>query len=231
MNQHYVTLLENKLRASANPAEAAAMAAYMRDLFPFLGIKKPERAALTRDFLTEHGLPETEEELLQVVRTLWALPEREFHYTAIVLLEKRMKKAKPERAPLLEQLIVTYSWWDTVDLLAGKLAGSLFELYPELRGEYVPRWTESDDLWLRRSVLLFQLHYKERTDAQLLFALIRRFAGEEDFFIRKAIGWALREYSKTDAQAVRNFVAAEKLSPLSVREALKWLDAHPSNND
>ncbi|TYP75585.1 DNA alkylation repair protein [Paenibacillus methanolicus] len=227
----YTSLLAERLSSHADPAVAAPMAAYMRDQFPFLGLKNPERVALTRAFLAEHGLPAGEAELLQVAEELWSLPQREFQYTAMLLLEKRLKHAQPERMPLLERLITTKSWWDTVDILAGKLAGSLFARYPDLVDEYISKWTASDDMWLNRSALLFQLHYKERTDRELLFALVRRYAGHEDFFIRKAIGWALREYSKTDAASVTRLVEETLLSPLSAREALKWLRGQDAIDD
>lgn len=225
----YTKLLADRLSSQANPEAAAPMAAYMREQFPFLGLKNPERVALTRAFLAEHGLPAGEEELLLVAEELWALPQREYAYTAMLLLEKRLRQAGPERMPVLEKLITTKSWWDTVDMLAGKLAGSLFARYPALIEAYIPKWAASDDMWLNRSALLFQLHYKERTDRELLFDLIRRFARHEDFFIRKAIGWALREYSKTDAASVARLVAEEPLSPLSAREALKWLRRQEAN--
>ncbi|MFC4100494.1 DNA alkylation repair protein [Paenibacillus xanthanilyticus] len=227
----YTMLLVDRLSSHADPAAAAPMAAYMRDQFPFLGLKNPERVALTRAFLAEHGMPAGEEELLRVAEELWALPQREFQYTAMLLLEKRLKQAQPERMPLIERLITTKSWWDTVDMLAGKLAGSMFARDPALVGEYVPKWAESDNMWLNRSALLFQLHYKERTDRELLFALVRRFAGHENFFIRKAIGWALREYSKTDAASVSRLVAEVPLSSLSAREALKWLRGQDAIDD
>ncbi|QYR22012.1 DNA alkylation repair protein [Paenibacillus sp. sptzw28] len=220
MNTTYAGRLEEWLRTHENAAAAEPMSAYMRNQFPFLGIKNPERAALTKQFIKGNGVP-SGEELEEVALKLWALPEREFQYTAMQLLEKRLEEAAPSQAKLLEILITTKPWWDTVDLIAGHLVGSLFTRYPELVPAHAHRWIESDNLWLRRSALLFQLGYKGRTDRELLFSFIRRCAGEKDFFIRKAIGWALREYGKTDAEAVRQFVRETELSPLSVREALK----------
>jgi 3-methyladenine DNA glycosylase AlkD len=216
----YARKLEALLRSHANPEAAAAMAAYMRDLFPFLGIKTPERAALTRQFIAEHGVPDGEE-LEEAVRELWALPEREYQYAALHLFEKRAKKSPQGRIALLEEIITSKSWWDTVDAIAGKLVGAFMREYPALIPETINRWIESEDMWLRRSAILFQLNYREATDEKLLFDLIRRCAEEKEFFIRKAIGWALRQYAKTDAGAVRRFVSETPLSPLSVREALK----------
>ncbi|MBM7566577.1 DNA alkylation repair protein [Paenibacillus sacheonensis] len=218
----YADKLETLLRSHANAEQTVEMKAYMRDQFSFLGIRTPERAALTKPFMKEHGVPAMDE-LGSVVRLLWALPEREFHYTAMLLMEKRKKELGPERMELLEHLITTKSWWDTVDLLASHLAGAAFGKHPELVPAYVEKWIGSDNLWLRRSAILYQLGYKDRTDAALLFSLIRRTAHESDFFMRKAIGWALREYGKSDPDAVRAFVRETELSPLSVREALKHI--------
>lgn len=220
----YADKLEALLRGHANAGQAAAMKAYMREQFEFLGIRTPERNALMRAFMKEHGVP-SGAELEATVRRLWALPEREFPYAAMTLLEKRKKELGPAQIELLEFLVTTQAWWDTVDLLASHLAGALFSKHPELVPAYTEKWIAADSLWLRRSALLFQLGYKGRTDAELLFALIRRTAHESDFFMRKAIGWALREYGKTDPAAVRAFVRDTELSPLSVREALKYIGA------
>lgn len=219
----YAGRLQARLRSHANPDLAGPMQDYMRGQFAFLGIKSPERAALVRQFLQENGVPE-DGELEKVVRELWAQPEREFQYAALTLLGKRSKTADASRIELLEELITTKSWWDTVDELAGHAVGELFTRFPGLIPVRTQRWMASNSMWLQRTALLFQLRYKERTDAALLFDLIRQCADSKEFFIRKAIGWALREYSKTDEAAVRRFVAETALSPLSIREALKYAD-------
>jgi 3-methyladenine DNA glycosylase AlkD len=126
--------------------------------------------------------------------------------------------------PVLEELIGVRSWWDTVDFLAPKLAGPLLLRYPELIGTYPGRWIESDNIWYQRSAILFQLDYKQQTDAQRLFDYIRRRADSREFFVQKAAGWALRQYSKTAPDAVREFIAGNELPPLTVREGLKWVE-------
>ncbi|TVY01925.1 DNA alkylation repair protein [Paenibacillus cremeus] len=200
------------------------MEAYMRNLFPFLGIKNPERTLLEREFWQYHGVP-AGEELIACVEALWALPEREFQYTALNLLEKHVKKAEKEHIDLLEKLIVTNSWWDSVDTIAGKIVGKHLMRFPDLIPTYTEKWIRSDNMWLQRTAILFQLGYKERTNQELLFDYIRRTADSKEFFIRKAIGWALRQYSKVNEEAVRQFVAeTPQLSGLSVREALKVVD-------
>jgi 3-methyladenine DNA glycosylase AlkD len=220
---HYLQPLVDNMAAAANAENAVQMAAYMRDQFPFLGIKSPERRKVLSAFLKEAGLPDAED-MPAVARALWDLPEREHQYSAMDILRRGRKKLGPEFVSDLEWLITTKSWWDTVDGLAGWIAGALFNAYPEVRAETVSRWREQENIWLRRTTLLFQLKYKDRTDAPLLFSLIEQNLDDGEFFIQKAIGWALREYSKTDETAVRDFVARTELSPLGAREALKWLN-------
>ncbi|TCZ71079.1 DNA alkylation repair protein [Paenibacillus albiflavus] len=198
------------------------MAKYMKNLFPYLGIKTPEREALFRGFTKVHGLPDVTE-LDKIVRELWLLPEREYAYIAMNLLNKRLKLLGSEQADLLEYLIVTRSWWDTVDLLAGQVAGSLFTRYPELIDRYAESWIVADNMWLQRAAILFQLKYKNRTDEERLFRYIKHCLSSKEFFIQKSIGWALREYAKTEPERVRQFVAETPLPALSKREALKHL--------
>lgn len=216
--QPLVTLLENH----ADAAKAAPMARYMRDQFPFLGIKSPERKTLFRQFIAESGLPQLQD-LEAAVWDLWQLPEREYQYCAQDLLHRMRKQIRPDFVPLLERLITTKSWWDTVDGLASHAVGGLFTRYPDVREPTVARWRNSDNFWLRRTTLLFQLGYKDKTDEALLLALIEENLDSDEFFIQKAIGWVLREYSKTAPNVVQRYVALTTLAPLSEREALKWM--------
>lgn len=219
----YLKPLTTQFEQNADPAKAEPMQQYMRDQFPFLGIKAPDRQALVREFLQEYGLPPLSD-VEAISRELWAMPQREYQYAAMDILERLRKKLTAEFTPLLEYLIVSKSWWDTVDLLASHNVGTLFFNYPEVKDKYVAQWRISDNMWLRRTTLLFQLGYKDNTDADLLFALIGENLDSKEFFIQKAIGWALREYSKTDDTAVIHFVQTTNLAPLSQREALKWLN-------
>lgn len=219
----YLKPLISKFEQNADPAKAEPMQKYMRDKFPFLGIKSPERKALVKEFLQEHGLPPLRD-VEAISRELWALPQREYQYAVMDILQRLQKKLTAESVTLLEYLIVTKSWWDTVDALASHEVGTLFANFPATKEATLAKWCTSDNLWLRRTTLLFQLGYKDNTDADLLFALIRENLDSKEFFIQKAIGWALREYSKTDATAVTHFVQTTNLAPLSQREALKWLN-------
>ncbi len=220
----YALALQACLAPHADPLQAGPMKAYMRGQFEYLGLKTPRRVELVKAFIAGRGLPEPSD-LDAIVRDLWSLPEREYQYCAVGLMERLLKKLPPGFVATVEALIITKSWWDTVDTLASNLAGPLFKRYPGERAAYLPRWRKSDDFWLRRTAILFQLDYKKDTDFPLLCDILRENLGSKEFFINKAIGWVLREYSKTDPEAVRRFVADTPLEPLSRREALKWLEA------
>lgn len=209
---------------AADPERAAPMAAYMKGHFAYLGISTVPRRDLAKEALA--GLPAPDEaDVAAVAAGCWALAEREYQYAAVDYTVRRVRVCSPAFLPVAERLITTKPWWDTVDLLAAHVVGGLVAATPALRPE-MDRWLDSGHLWLARSAILHQLGWKERTDADWLFTACLARAGDTDFFARKAIGWALREYSKTDEPAVRAFVAAHDgdLSGLSKREALKWLD-------
>ena len=194
----------------------------MRNKFDFYGIKAPKRRELFKEFIATFGLPDVEQ-LNIVLRDLWEQPQREYQHLGLDLLQKFQKQVEPGFVRMLEHLIVTKSWWDSVDALATHAVGTHFARFPQGRTEYLQRWRSADNFWLRRTTLLFQLRYKTETDNALLFALIRENCESNEFFIQKAIGWALREYSKTNAAAVNSFVKDTELAALSKREALKWL--------
>jgi 3-methyladenine DNA glycosylase AlkD len=219
----YVVPLKELFESKANPSQAAPMKKYMRDQFEYLGIKTPQNNALLRDFISAHGLPPLSE-LDAVSRDLWDLPQREFQYAAMTLLGKLEKKFEPEFISTIEYLIITKSWWDTVDALASHSVGTHFKRFLELRQEYLKKWRKSDNIWLRRTTLLFQLGYKSETDFDLLCELISENLGSNEFFINKAVGWALRQYAYTDPKAVKKFVKATSLHSLSRREAMKHLE-------
>ncbi|MEW2529991.1 DNA alkylation repair protein [Streptomyces sp. NPDC047071] len=206
---------------AADPVRAAEMRAYMKDVAPFLGIASTVRRDLARAVLA--GTPRPDEaDCAALALRCWRLPEREYHYFAVDYLRRHVKRCSSGFLPVARHLVTTVPWWDTVDLLAAHVVGGLVAADPELAAD-MDAWSEDDDLWVVRTALLHQLRYKERTDSDRLFAYCARQAGHPDFFVRKAIGWSLREYAKTDPDAVRAFVERHRaaLSPLSVREALK----------
>ena len=219
----YVRSMRILFTRHADPKKAAPMKRYMRDQFEYLGINVPEMGKLLKQHIRQHGLPPLAD-LDSILRDLWALPQREFQYAANGLLEKFEGQLPPEFIETLQYLLVTKSWWDTVDTIAAGTLGVHFKRYPKVRNKYLARWRKSDNFWLRRATILFQLGYKKETDFQLLCDIIRENLGSREFFINKAIGWSLRQYTRVDPQGVRNFVAATLLHPLSAREALKWLD-------
>ncbi|WP_405426299.1 DNA alkylation repair protein [Streptomyces erythrochromogenes] len=220
------TLLERLTGAyapAADPVRAEAMTAYMKHVAPFLGIPAPLRRELSRT-VTKNTPRPSETDVAALALRCWRLPEREYHYFAVDYLRRHVGRCSSGLLPVARHLITTVPWWDTVDLLAAHTVGPLVAADPGL-APVMDEWIDAEDLWLARTALLHQLRHKDATDTGRLFAYCRRRAGHPDFFLRKAIGWALREYAKTDPDAVRAFVDAERavLSPLSVREALKNL--------
>ncbi|MEU4085898.1 DNA alkylation repair protein [Streptomyces aureus] len=207
--------------AGADPERAASMRAYMKDIAPFLGLTTPERRALSRTVLRDTARPD-ERDCAALALRCWQLPEREYQYFAVDYLRRHVSRLSSGFLPVARHLVSTVSWWDTVDLLAAHVVGGLVAADPRLRAD-MDAWIEDDDLWVVRTALLHQLRSKQDTDTGRLFAYCVRQSGHPDFFVRKAIGWCLREYAKTDPDAVRDFVARQRtrLAPLSVREALK----------
>lgn len=193
---------------------------YLRNQFEFLGIRAPIRRKLTSQFIKDNGLP-NKDRLQAVIYFLWDMPEREFQKGALDLLEKSKKTLGPEDIPWLSKLIVKKSWWDTVDELAPHPIGSIFLAHPEIISSYADKWIEDENIWLQRTAIIYQLFYKDKTDVERLYRYILRRADSNEFFVQKAIGWALRQYAKTNPDAVMSFVSTHSLKPLSRREALK----------
>lgn len=216
--------LDAAFDAARDPVAAVAMQAYLRDQFPFVGIPGPARTAIAREALADLGRP-TGDDVLTFAHGAFARPERELQYVATKLLRRHVKLLDAGAIEDLEVLITTRSWWDTVDELARNVVGPLVRAHPELVA-VMDAWIDDDDRWLARTAIIHQGTYKAATDADRLFRYCLRRAADTDFFLRKAIGWALRDFSKVDEAAVRSFVAEHEgeLSGLSAREALKYVD-------
>ncbi len=216
--------LETAYTSHRDPVRAASMAAYMRDQFPYLGLAAREQRRLARTALANLPKPR-EADVRSVAQTLWRMPEREYQYAACDYVSAHIDVCGPGFLTTLERLITTKSWWDTVDVLCRHGAGAIVHADRAQR-VVMDRWVESDDLWLARSALLHQERWKGDTDPDVLFSYCLRRAADTDFFIRKAIGWALRSYAHVDTSAVLAFLDeyGEQLSPLSRREALKRVD-------
>jgi 3-methyladenine DNA glycosylase AlkD len=219
----YVKAIKVVFEKHADAKAAVPMKRYMRDQFEYLGIKTPQMGELLKKFVAENGLPNLSD-LDSIVRDLWKLPQREFQYAATSLIGKLEEELPEDFIETLEYLIITKSWWDTVDTISGGVLGIHFKRYPKTKRKFLTKWRKSDNFWLRRACILFQLGYKDETDFDLLRDIIRENLGSKEFFINKAIGWALRQYTRIDPQGVRRFVKETPLHPLSAREALKWLE-------
>jgi 3-methyladenine DNA glycosylase AlkD len=219
-NNTYIPVLRSLLEANANPTDAAFMKKYMRNQFDFFGIKAPRRKELFRIFIKENGWPAMAE-MDMICRDLYSLQEREFHYFVMEMAERNIKKFNKDSVKLFEYMIVTHSWWDTVDYIAANILGRFFRIYPEIILNVTSQWMDSGNIWLQRSCILFQLKYKNSTDTALLYSFIGKLKSSDEFFIQKAIGWILREYSKVNPDEVYRFTSGIILKPLSRREALR----------
>lgn len=224
MNE-YIKNISNVFLANKNSTDAFYMKKYMRNQFEFVGIKSPIRKELSKPFLKKANLPSVNN-IEEIILTLWNKPEREFQYFAMELLSKYSKHLKENDYQLFEFLITNKSWWDSIDYISPHLVSTHFKLFPQLTKPISGKWVNSNNMWLQRSAILFQLKYKTETDTDLLIKYINQLASSKEFFIRKAIGWSLREYSKTNPKLVLEYVTRneDKLSGLSRREALKIIN-------
>ncbi len=213
------------LAALADPVKAPQMQAYMKSAMPYRGVATPPRRTLMNELLAAR-FPADRATWEATVRALWDdAAYREERYAAIDLCAHRTARAWQDAAtvPLYEHFIVTGAWWDHVDAVAVHLVGPILRSDPAGVEPRIRRWMTDDDRWLRRSAIIVQNGSKRATDTGLLAAAIESNVDDPDFFIRKGIGWALREYAKTDPEWVRSFVAVHELSALSRREATRHL--------
>lgn len=213
--------LIRQLELSRNPERAVGMGAYMRNQFPFLGISKPVRAELCKPFMK--AVKQDGRIDWGVVDALWDKPEREFQYVAVEYVIALRGSLSLADLAKVKSLISTKSWWDTVDGFP-KPVSHIVQQHPEARKTMVD-WSLDPDFWVRRSAIIHQLPLRAATDTDLLETAILNNLGQREFFINKAIGWSLREYSKTDADWVRSFIDRHRaaLSPLSIREGSKYV--------
>ncbi|MFL6123983.1 DNA alkylation repair protein [Actinophytocola sp.] len=225
-SQTLIKAVRDGLAAIGDARKAPEMQRYMKSEQPFRGVPAPERGALAKQLFAAHVLTD-EEDWRATVLTLWReATYREERYLAIALTGDRRYAAwqTPALVPLYEELIVTGAWWDHVDELASRRIGPLLRGFPEDLTPVMYAWATDPDLWKRRTSIICQLTFKEATDTKLLTAAIEANLDDRDFFIRKGIGWALRQFARTEPGWVRAFVDSHPgLSPLSVREAVKHL--------
>lgn len=207
-----------------NEEVAKGMKTYMRGQFDYLGLKSPIRKALSKPIVAELA-KEPKTIVYPLIKNLWNRPEREFHYLALDLYFKVAKKMMEEEDHvLLEWMICQHSWWDTIDFIAPKLVRIYFDKFPHQRNKIVDNWIKSENVWLQRSSLLFQLKQKDEVDYPFMISTIERLTGSKEFFINKAIGWLLREHSKRIPLEIKAYIDSHQnqLSTLSVREGLKY---------
>ncbi len=216
----FVDAITDALRDLADAENAHWMRKYMREQFPFLGVKKPERQQVFTHLYKLHG---SSQDWYEVSTELFAMPEREFQYVAMDYVQKAKKSWDSRLPALVEQWIGEESWWDVVDVLAPQILGPYFLQFPAERDQWIERWLNSGNFWLQRVCLIFSLGYKSKTDTVLLAKNIQALSSSKECFIQKAIGWVLRQYARTDAEWVLDFVENHALAPLSRREALKHL--------
>ena len=212
--------LVKELKAVANSDDAVAMKAYMKNKFEFLGVKTPARRKLAKAFFKQQTDSVVD---WNFINEAWKNPYRELQYTALDYLESSKKLLTPSDLPRLKKLAQTKSWWDTIDFL-DRLVGSIIAQFPETK-EIILSWSCDEDIWLRRLAIDHQLLRKEETDTGLLEKILINNLGQTEFFINKAVGWALRDYSKNNPDWVRNFIEQHRkeMAALSIREGSKYL--------
>lgn len=226
----YISALSKLFKENANPTRATQQEAYMKGRFVFFGITSPDRKQLQKPFLQKEYLP-TKKDAFSISKELWQKPEREFHYFSIELLDKYKKQLAIDDISFYEWLIIHQSWWDTVDFIASNLVGNYFIYFPDEQEKIINKWLASNNIWLQRTCLIYQLKYKNHptkkqgiVNTQILSHSIGYLMGSKEFFINKAIGWALRQYSRENPDWVFDFVSNHPdLDKLSKREALRLL--------
>ncbi|WP_198931745.1 DNA alkylation repair protein [Labilibacter marinus] len=222
MMKDYINTLEIEFMRYADEVNASAQKKYLKNQFEFFGIKTPQRREIQKAFLHKDYLP-PKLELATILKECWQKPQREFQHFALDLSYKYLKQIEFNDIALFEYLILNKSWWDTVDGVAPKLVAEYFKKFPEQRDMYIDKWISSGNIWLQRTCLIFQLFYKDELDTKLLAYVIEQLLGTKEFFINKAIGWILRQYSRTNPQWVLEYVDKTALDPLSRREAIRLM--------
>lgn len=218
-----VSYTKELLEQHKDAEKSMGMAKYMKDLFPYYGIKSPERKELVGRIKKEVGINDIDE-IVTFAKSLWKEPQRELQYIGMDLLIAKAKKLKMEHMADMEELVTTKSWWDSVDGIASNCLGAILKDDEAARKAYASKWIESDNMWLQRSSIIFQLKYKDDVDEEILFGNIVKMMDSKEFFIQKASGWALRQYSKFNKASVKAFIDGHPgLAKLTIKEGSKYL--------
>jgi 3-methyladenine DNA glycosylase AlkD len=219
-----IASLKDSFLLHADSVQAEGMSAYMKQRFQFFGVKAQLRKDLTRNWLQSLPKHLDSAERREIVLTLFHQEQREFHYAAIDWMNAWKKEViEKDDADILKLFITTHSWWDSVDAIASNYLGKYVRKFPIEGNDLIDEWRHSDNMWLRRSCLIYQLKYGNETDFPLLISLINQFKHEKEFFIQKAIGWSLRQYSKFQPEAVRDFLHDSDIKGLARKEAEKYI--------
>ena len=217
----FISTLSNLYRQHSNAEYALQMKNYMKGHFEFFGIKATLRRQLLNQALSDHNI-EVKQNWMQIADELYKFQEREFHMCAMEIINKYLKNKYEENDIIfIEKLITHNAWWDSVDFIAKHILGNFLHLHKAKIPQVIEKFSKSENIWLKRSTIIFQLGYKESTNQKLLFQQCVRFSDSNEFFIKKAIGWSLREYSKIKPEAVLHFVNSFPLKPLSQKEAIR----------
>lgn len=213
--------IERQFEALRNDENAKNMAAYMRNKFIFYGLSAPERKAIYKKFLSDERRNKSVD--WEFLNKCWDNDHREFQYLVVDYLVSMQKFLKYEDIDLIERFVRTKQWWDTIDGL-DRVIGNIAFIDKRVN-DLMLKWSKDEDLWVRRISIDHQLLRKEKTDTDLLEKILTNNFGSSEFFINKAIGWILRDYSKTNPQWVKEFIDKyeDKMSTLSIREASKYL--------
>lgn len=219
----FIKQLETTFQAHENKQNSLAMAKYMKNHFDFYGIKTTDRRLLFKEIWNANK-DEIKKDVQNIATSLYTKKQRELHYCAIEIVIRECKgNYKKSDIDFIEKLLTTNSWWDSVDTISKYILGQYLLEFPDAVEDTIEKFSNSDNLWLNRSAILFQLGYKEKTDFDLLKAICLQHENSTEFFIQKAIGWSLREYAKTNPHQVIDFVTHRNLKPLSKKEAVKNL--------
>jgi len=226
----FVIATRKALAARADPSKAPAMQAYMKSAMPYYGVPSPGQAEIWRELFPRFPAA-TLQQWRNAALALWRGARfREERYAALAWTGLRLYREyqTPDVLPLYEEFIISGAWWDYVDLIASRRVGPILTSHPRPVAALMRRWSRDRNLWKRRTAILAQLGFKERTDVELLYACIEPNLDDREFFIRKAIGWALRQYAWTNPREVARYVRAQgdRLSPLSRREAVKNIERY-----
>ncbi|NQU05042.1 MAG: DNA alkylation repair protein [Calditrichaeota bacterium] len=225
MKYHPLTIeIRSAFKVAANPEEAPAMQSYVKSELLFYGVKSPARKEIYKILFNKHGIADSTE-YERIIRELWDAGYHEERYAAISFAVRYKKFHTLEALQLYRMMIISGAWWDLVDGIACDLINPLLKKFQHEMKERLKQWIKDDDIWIRRTAILSQLRFKSDTDHKMLFDFCKQCLHEKSFWIRKAIGWALREYSKSEPDRVRMFVDEnrEAMSGLSLKEASKYI--------